>query len=186
MKRTKQYYYHISFDDLGDRVLLRPTANHSNRAEDEPVAYRLCVSATIQGCLRAIDYPSIFLEGGLFVYRSENRLLAREPYRVEDAEYTGEMWIVRPAAFALVGLLKTNDWPASPARALGDEKRTMELRELFDSFMANYKLDVLMKEELKNYLIARSTPDADKYILARSIWAYEGTQLSPRLLNHPN
>ncbi len=126
----KRYWYHISTNDFGESVVFKPKEDGRNRDRTEVKLARLCVAPTIPQCIVALplwiddfdnfEYPSIPRKHSLYVYQSDKKRIAKEPYfRRKDLEkgeiglpfdygVTKEGWIVRPASFKKIGMLGAN------------------------------------------------------------------------------
>lgn len=85
----KRYYYHLTYYDLGDEVILRPLFG-DNRAEDEPPGARICVSNHPAKCFVAIPIDGC---DTLHLYRTKEQVIAKHPYGICDKEVTGEKWL---------------------------------------------------------------------------------------------
>ena len=65
---------------------------------------RTCVAPTIEGCLVALgcclsEYKQTY------IYRTQNKVLARNPYKVEDSWITKEKWLINPINFKKIGII---------------------------------------------------------------------------------
>ena len=117
----RAYAYHITMQNWGKSKVLKPRKTGYNRACDEPQVSRTCVCPTIEGCLIALGACLPFVYAGLgyiwsakteeyskrkiyaYVYRTENPVGLNKPYEVDDAQITGERWLIKPAKFILIG-----------------------------------------------------------------------------------
>lgn len=99
-----KYYYHITQKKWPDKLTLYPKVHGYNRCTEEPEIARTCVSPIIEGCLIALGL-CLMIKRPIYIYRSENKVLARNPYRVIDSFITKEKWITKPIIFKKVGVI---------------------------------------------------------------------------------
>jgi hypothetical protein len=102
-----KYYYHITQNKWPERLTLKPRIEGVNRSMDEPEVSRICVAPTIEGCLVALGC-CLSICNYSYIYRTENKVLARNPYRVEDSSITKEKWITKQILFKKIGII--NDY----------------------------------------------------------------------------
>ena len=100
-----KFYYHLTQDlTWPDKIILYPRIEGQNRSDDEPLVPRTCVAPTIEGCIIALG-SCLALYYTTYIYRTVNKVLARNPYSVNDSHITKEKWITKPITFKLVGVL---------------------------------------------------------------------------------
>lgn len=100
---SPKYYYHITSRDWGDKVILSPREFGNLRDPFEPYTSRICVSDSILGCFSAVDLSYFMIRCN--IYRTKNKVVAKNPYRVCDSRITGEKWLVKDTEFVFVGSL---------------------------------------------------------------------------------
>jgi len=121
--------YHVSIVKLEDSQLKFTPRVPTWRIENENDAIeRICVSDSIEGCLRGIEYnitKSLWMQYNeeyqipLYVYAiDENKLSKEELYTPEylvennlvpDAQESNEHWILKPVKFELVDTIKLSE-----------------------------------------------------------------------------
>jgi hypothetical protein len=97
-----KFYYHITQQKWPERITLTPKLDGPNRSIDEPETYRTCVSPTIEGCLIALG-SCLAMNKKTNIYRTINKVVARNPYAVIDSCITKEKWLTKPIRFMKVG-----------------------------------------------------------------------------------
>ena len=103
------YYYHVTQKKWPNKIILSPKIKGDHRSPDEPLIARTCVSPTIEGCLVALGY-CLSLRKKVYIYRTENKVLAENPYNVFDSYITKEKWLIKPIKFKKIGILN-NKFP---------------------------------------------------------------------------
>lgn len=98
INNTLQYYYHLTYYDLGNSIDLIPQKG-INICNGEPEGRRICVSDHPAKCFAAIPIEQ---KDYLSVYRTTNKVNAYHPYGVEDAYITGEMWLLEKTRFTRI------------------------------------------------------------------------------------
>jgi hypothetical protein len=89
-------YFHCSHDlDLDS--ILEPRGYGINRAGDEPLVFRICVSPRISQCLSAVSFSS---GRSIGVYACKTK--AWTSFNVCDSKITGEKWILDETEFEKV------------------------------------------------------------------------------------
>lgn len=94
-----QYYYHLTYYDLGDSAELIPQRGINCCSCGEPEGRRICVSDHPAKCFAAIPIEQ---KDHLSLYRTKNKVKAYHPYGVEDAYITGEMWLIEKTCFTRI------------------------------------------------------------------------------------
>src|ERR1700748_916649 len=97
-----KFYFHITQEKWPERITLRPKIYGKFRSIDEPEIARTCVAPTIKGCLIAMG-ACLFINKPIYIYRTINKVSARNPYSVIDSCITKEKWLTKPIRFMKVG-----------------------------------------------------------------------------------
>ena len=106
--------YFVTDKHLGSSTILEPRIPESTLSMEDQVTPRICVAATIQQCLTAIEASSALEtekvdEKIYYVYFTIfDDSITKQPTsdEVPDAYSTGELWILEPDAFFLIGAYK--------------------------------------------------------------------------------
>ena len=103
--------YHLSKKKLTN-TLLKPRVQSNkltNMGYEDGKIPRICVAPTIDGCFAAMDY---FDEGEIaYVYtpidsnKIQKYLMKPDTKEVIDADETGELWLMKPTKFKLIGTI---------------------------------------------------------------------------------
>lgn len=133
--RNPKYYYHITQKKWPDKLILYPQIDGEHRSDDEPILTRTCVAPTIEGCLVALGC-CLSMCRQIYIYRTQNKVLARNPYKVEDSWITKEKWLIKPITFKKYGLI--------------NDKLPKELYYMGVGGYSNQKEQLAMLEQLKN------------------------------------
>ena len=102
--KRKRHWYHVSTTLENEREYLIPRdfENGFNRTPAEPLGARICVAPTIEQCITAIPYH---LGETLSIYRTQDKVRAKQPDGVFDINVTNEGWIEEPTSFVRIGYL---------------------------------------------------------------------------------
>lgn len=101
------HVYHISQIDLGDYCEFKPDIpKFKSHFEDKSIR-RICACTSITDCIVAINnipYTAQFAPDGLDLWLYESDICIEDiiqptDTQVEDAWYTGELWITKPYVF---------------------------------------------------------------------------------------
>ena len=128
-----KFYYHLTQQTWPERITLYPQIDGEHRSDDEPEVCRTCVAPTVEGCLIALG-QCLYGCREVSIYRTVNKVKARNPYQVYDSYLTKEKWLMKPIRFMKVGFI--NEFLPQSVRHFcpGDYKATpnqeMCLREL--------------------------------------------------------
>ncbi len=141
---TPKYYYHITQKQWPQEVTLKPRNKGWHRALTEPKTYRTCVSASIEGCLVALGSCLLWKSNlpGISIYRTLNKVIAKNTYDVADSAVTKEKWLTRPIKFIKVGFMNEN----LPEKLL--KLSTGDLNKV----PSQYKMLDLLKSKKRNYI----------------------------------
>lgn len=128
--KTPKYYYHLTQENWGGEVVLKPRGDGTNRDINEPKTERICVSASIEGCFVAIYIDEL---KRFNVYRTKRRVRAAKPIKIPDSHITEEFWLDKTTRFIRIGKIKRaeiSEVIASshrrPGEYLGDGKKSTE------------------------------------------------------------
>lgn len=107
MYNKKRYWYHVSttLENVMEHLIPRDfddSESGFNRTPSEPLGARICVSPTIEQCITAIPYH---LGETIAIYRTKDKVKAKEPEGVFDFNITNEGWLEEPTSFVRIGYL---------------------------------------------------------------------------------
>ena len=106
----KMHVYHISLDDLGNKVTFKPRIPEGMIGENNHIP-RICVCPTIMGCIRAIapsqltDKINKGMISHLYLYDAfvdVANLYQPNTDDVPDIYITGELWVMKETRFTLL------------------------------------------------------------------------------------
>lgn len=106
--------YFVTDKHLGSSMILEPRIPEFTSSMEDQVTPRICVASTIQQCLTAIEVSSALEtekvnEKIYYVYYTtydDSTTVRPTSDEVSDAYSTGELWILEPDAFFLIGAYK--------------------------------------------------------------------------------
>jgi len=100
----KRYWYHVSTTLTKKKEKLIPwgTDKGFNRGGDEPEGKRICVAPSIEQCITAVPYA---LSTEFTIYRTKDKVKAKQAENIFDIYVTNEGWIQVPTEFVKIGIL---------------------------------------------------------------------------------
>jgi hypothetical protein len=92
-------WYHVTWKDLGDFVVLEP---RNPGIPGEPDIPRICVAPNVRCCLAAVG----FIIETMHVYVTTEPISAHMPHGVDDFRRTHERWLFSPMVFVKLRTVK--------------------------------------------------------------------------------